>query len=113
MNEHKGQSFIDGADIKAEDLGGRVTRSVLAYGDGLMLCRLHFEKGSIGAIHSHPHTQITYVLSGIFEFTVDGKKHTVKSGDSIYDRPDVEHGCVCIESGDILDIFSPMREEFV
>lgn len=44
MSEHKGQSFIDGADIKAEDLGGGVTRSVLAYGDGLMLCRLHFEK---------------------------------------------------------------------
>lgn len=44
MSEHKGQSFIDGADIKAEDLGGGVTRSVLAYGDGLMLCRCILKK---------------------------------------------------------------------
>jgi hypothetical protein len=32
-----------------------------------------FKKGSIGAMHNHPHTQITYVVSGAFEFTVGGE----------------------------------------
>ena len=42
-----------------------------------------FEKGAVGALHHHPHTQITYVVSGAFDFTVDGVTHTVRAGDTI------------------------------
>ena len=60
-----------------------------------------------------PHTQITYVVSGAFEFTVDGVTHTVRAGDTILKEDGVEHGCVCTEAGILLDIFTPMREDFV
>ena len=87
--------------------------AALAYTDGLMCVENTFEKGAVGALHHHPHTQITYVVSGAFEFTVDGVTRTVHKGDTILKEDGVEHGCVCTEAGILLDIFTPMREDFV
>ena len=46
------------------DLGGGTTRRILAYNDELMSVEVAFETGSVGAVHTHPHTQLSYVLSG-------------------------------------------------
>ncbi|HCI73549.1 MAG TPA: cupin domain-containing protein [Lachnospiraceae bacterium] len=99
--------------VTPEDMGGGVTRRVLAYSDDLMAVENTFEKGAVGALHHHPHTQITYILSGEFEFTIDGVKKIVRAGDTLLKTNGVEHGCVCLEAGKLLDIFSPYRQEFV
>ena len=52
--EHKNQAFVFNDTIRAKDLGGGVVRKVLAHGDNLMCCELHFEKGAVGAMHHHP-----------------------------------------------------------
>ena len=93
--------------------GVGVTRRVLAYTDGLMTVENTFEKGAIGALHSHPHTQITYVAEGVFAFTIDGETRTVRKGDTLLKEHGVVHGCTCLEAGILLDIFTPMREDFV
>ncbi len=111
--DHKNQPFVYNAEVEARDLGGGVTRKVLGYGDDLMCCELHFEKGSIGALHHHPHTQCSYVVSGAFEFTIGGVKKVVRAGDSLFKLPEVEHGCVCLEAGVLLDFFTPMRKDFL
>ena len=111
--DHKNQPFVYNAEVEARDLGGGVTRKVLGYGDDLMCCELHFEKGSIGALHHHPHTQCSYVVSGAFEFTIGGVKKVVRAGDTLYKLPEVEHGCVCLEAGVLLDFFTPMRKDFL
>ena len=90
-----------------------VVRRILAYGDEMMCVENTFEKGAVGALHSHPHTQITYVVSGIFEFEIDGVKKVVRTGDTMFKRDLVVHGCVCQEAGVLLDVFTPMREDFV
>ena len=90
-----------------------VVRRILAYNKDVMCVENTFEKGAVGALHSHPHTQITYVVSGVFEFESDGEKRTVKTGDTLLKTDGVEHGCVCLEAGVLLDIFTPMREDFV
>lgn len=100
-------------DAVASDQGNGVVRRVLAYSDDVMAVENHFEKGAIGALHRHPHTQITYVVSGAFEFEIDGEKHVVKKGDTLLKTDGVEHGCVCLEEGVLLDIFAPYREDFV
>lgn len=111
--DHKNQPFVYNAEVEAMDLGNGATRKVLAYGDGLMCCELHFETGTVGAMHQHPHAQCSYIISGVFEFTIGGVKKIVKAGDTLYQSPNVEHGCVCLEEGVLLDIFAPMREDFV
>ena len=82
-------------------------------GVSLMQVEVHFEEGAIGAMHSHPHSQLTYVLEGEFEFTIDGVKQIVKKGDTLYKTPNVVHGCVCLKKGVLLDTFNPYREDFL
>ena len=100
-------------EIDLENAAPGVGRKILAYGDELMCVENHFETGAVGTLHHHPHTQITYVVSGEFEFTIDGEKKIVRAGDAMLKRNAVEHGCVCLAEGVLLDIFTPMREDFV
>lgn len=109
----KGQRWVPHADTLPQSGGEGVTRRILAYTDGLMCVENTFETGAVGALHSHPHTQITYVLSGAFEFTIDGETRVVRTGDTLLKEDGVVHGCVCLEAGALLDIFNPMREDFL
>ena len=110
------RNFFLNDDIKTEELGGGISRRIGAYNDNLMIVEVSFEKGAIGALHTHPHEQCTYVLEGEFEFEVKNKKNekiVVKKGESLYKQPNIEHGAVCLKKGKLLDIFTPMREEFL
>lgn len=88
-----------------------VQRCRLAMGGNLMAVQLKIEKGKEAATHSHVHEQISYILEGRFEFTIDGKIYPCKAGDSLYIAPNLVHGAVCLEKGAILDIFTPQRED--
>ncbi|MDO5112716.1 MAG: cupin domain-containing protein [Clostridia bacterium] len=109
----KNQRWIAHADAEAVAAAPGVTRRVLAYTDALMCVENHFQTGAVGSLHSHPHTQITYVASGVFRFTIEGEERTVHKGDAMLKLDGVEHGCVCVEEGVLLDIFNPMRVDFV
>ena len=100
-------------DAALNDLGGGVSRRVLAYTPQLMIVEVNFEKGSEGSLHTHPHSQNTYVRSGRFRFMVDGEAVEVGPGDTLAFPPDIPHGTLCLEAGTRLDIFTPMREDFV
>ena len=113
MKTEKNQQWVYNAQIDAENCAAGVQRKVLAYADSLMCVENHFETGAIGALHHHPHTQITYVVSGKFEFTIGDKTQLVTAGDTMLKQDAVEHGCLCLEKGVLLDIFTPMREDFV
>lgn len=105
--------FVFNDDVKLTDLGGGVSRKILSYNDQLMSVEVHFEKGAIGAMHTHPHVQISYVLEGSFEATIGGETKIIKKGDTYITEPDVPHGVVCLEAGTLLDIFTPMRADFL
>ena len=109
----KNQRWAFYAGAEPQPAGEGVTRRVLAYTDGLMCVENTFREGAVGQLHSHPHTQITYVISGEFSFTIDGETHTVRKGDTLLKTDGVEHGCVCLREGVLLDIFNPMRQDFV
>ncbi|MBQ6248825.1 MAG: cupin domain-containing protein [Oscillospiraceae bacterium] len=109
----KHQRWVPYGDTLPEDNGHGVTRRILAYTDGLMCVENDFAAGAVGTLHSHPHTQITYVVSGKFAFSIDGEKRVVTAGDTLLKEDGVIHGCTCLESGKLLDIFTPMREDFV
>ena len=66
----KGQRWVPYGDVPPQPAGPGVTRRVLAYTDGLMCVENTFEQGAVGQLHSHPHTQINYVVKGVFSFTI-------------------------------------------
>ena len=105
--------FIDNAELPWQELGGGVKRKIMAYDDRLMLVKVAFETGGVGAVHQHVHTQITHVESGRFEIEIAGEKKILQAGDAFFIPSNVWHGAVCIEEGILIDTFSPAREDFI
>ena len=90
-----------------------VTRRVIARGGQIMAVHVSFEKGAVGSIHHHPHEQISYIVSGSFEYVENGEKHLLKAGDSYFVPSEAEHGVIALEDSVILDVFTPQREDFL
>ena len=105
--------FIEDKDIAWEKVGEGVRRKIMSWDDKLMLVRVEFQQGGVGVLHQHYHSQITHVESGVFEVEIGGEKRLLTAGDAYYIPPNILHGCVCREAGVLIDVFSPMREDFV
>ncbi len=88
-------------------------RTVLAHAPELMVVRFAFRVGDRGDLHSHPHVQSTYVQSGRFVFTIDGCEIRVGSGDAFVIPSGAAHGCLCLEAGELVDSFTPRRDDFL
>lgn len=105
--------FIEDADVPWQQMAKGVKRKIMAYDDSLMVVKVEFETGGIGTVHQHYHTQITHVQNGVFEVEIAGEKKILRAGDAFYIPTNVLHGAVCMEAGVLIDIFSPMREDFI
>ncbi len=105
--------FIFHKDTTLEDLGNGVTRRILAHDGKMMAVEVNFAAGAVGPMHNHPHEQLTYVLSGEFEFTIGEETRVVSAGDTLYKRPGLCHGCVCLQPGTLLDTLLPFAKIFL
>lgn len=112
MNEKYPPFVIANPDL-IEPVADGIKRQLLAYGPDLMAVKVWFEEGAIGYQHEHFHTQVAYVESGEFEAMIDGEKQLLRAGDSFYVAPNKLHGAVCKKAGVLIDIFSPLREDFI
>lgn len=107
------EKFILTDKMEWEVLGGGVSRKFLGFDNQIMMVQVKFEKGAVGTAHEHFHTQSTYCAEGKFEFTIDGEKQIVSAGDGVYIAPNLIHGALCLEAGILIDVFAPVREDFL
>ncbi|MEM7485510.1 MAG: cupin domain-containing protein [Bacteroidota bacterium] len=107
------KEFLFGSEIPWEKVGEGVERQIMGYDDKIMLVNVKFDKGGIGPMHEHYHSQVTYVVSGSFELTIGDETKILNGGDSFYIPPHVMHGAICLEDGFLIDVFSPIREDFM
>lgn len=105
--------FILKSEAPVEEVGPGLTRKILGYNNEIMAVQAMFEEGAVGEMHKHPHSQVAYVVSGKFEVTVGDETRTLVAGDSFYVAPETMHGAVCREAGVLIDMFSPVREDFL
>jgi len=105
--------FQSEADTTWETVGEGVQRKVFGYDAEIMLVKAKFETGAIGTLHQHPHVQVTYVETGVFEMTIGDKKKIIRQGDGYYVPPHEMHGCICLEAGILIDVFTPHRADFL
>ncbi len=96
-----------------EDVAPGMKRKIMGFDDKIMMVKVHFDKGGVGVRHKHHHSQTTYIVSGKFEVSVGDDKKELNGGDGFYIPPDIEHGAVCLEEGILIDVFSPIREDFM
>ena len=102
------------SDYPIVSTGPDVTRQVLSDHAKLMVVAFRFAApGAIGALHSHPHVQSTYVESGRFRFTLGNEEREVGTGDSFVVPSEQTHGCVCLVPGVLIDTFTPRRDDFL
>lgn len=90
--------------------GGR--RKTVGDGDKLMILEIEFETGGGVPAHSHPHEQISYIMRGKMEYTVDGQTFVMTGGQSAVIPGGVVHSATALEPSAIIEAFSPPREEF-
>ena len=105
--------IIRGREAATEPAEPGVTRQVLGHDPHLMMVRVTFERGAVGYVHAHPHRQVTYVESGCFAFELDGVVTELAQGDCWFVPPNARHGATAIESGSLIDVFTPAREDFI
>lgn len=111
MTEQK--FFVQPNETEWTELAPGNTRRVLIHTPELMQVEFGFEKGAVGALHSHPHVQVSYVAEGSFEVTIDGKVQVVGQGGSFIVPSGLLHGVVALEKGRLVDVFTPHRADFL
>jgi quercetin dioxygenase-like cupin family protein len=102
-----------GARTPRETVGDGLTRQIFGYNDSILMAKVEFDVGAVGEVHTHPHSQVTYVESGEFDVTIDGATTRLGPGDSFYIEPNLDHGAVCRKAGVLIDVFSPVRDDFL
>lgn len=105
--------FYQDSETSKEVVGEGISRQILGYDEQIMMVKIWFEDGAKGYVHSHPHSQVTYVESGEFEVLVGDETRTVVGGNSFFMASNIEHGVVCLKGGVLIDVFSPCRDDFL
>jgi len=105
--------FAQPGDGDWVEIAGGSRRRVLLSLPELMLVEFAFAEGGIGALHSHPHLQASYVAEGTFEVTIDGVTETIAAGGGYIVPSGKVHGVKALSAGRLIDSFTPRREDFL
>jgi len=106
--------LTSGADAKSwVSVAPGNRRRVLVSQPQLMQVEFAFDEGAIGALHSHPHVQASYVADGPFEETIDASMTVLSQGGSFIVPSNVVHGVKALTAGRLVDCFTPRRDDFL
>ncbi|HJT88575.1 MAG TPA: cupin domain-containing protein [Bryobacteraceae bacterium] len=100
------------SDIAEEALNPHAGRKAL-HGTDITMARFRFDRGNVVAMHHHPNDQITIVEKGRVRFNLDGEERELHEGEFLHVAPDVPHGNVALEDTVIIELFSPIREDWI
>ena len=99
--------------IPKEEIAPGVLRQMI-YGAALMICRLTFAPNTVTAAHDHVHEQMTIVEKGSVKFVLGSEEQVFGPGDVLLFPSGFWHGATMLDGEVILiDIFSPIREDFL
>jgi len=103
--------FTDLADIAPREiLPGTTARFV--HSGQMTFAYWTFEPGIRLPEHAHPHEQVTNMLEGEFDLTVDGETRRLGPGSVVVIPPDATHAGRAVTACRILDVFHPVREDY-
>jgi quercetin dioxygenase-like cupin family protein len=108
-----GLTICDGSKVRWFHAFENLQRKVHAFNDKLMLTEHHMAKGSVFPRHSHPHEQLAYLISGHIRVVCGDYTFEGRAGDSFVVRGGIEHQVWALEESVALDIFTPVREDYL
>jgi quercetin dioxygenase-like cupin family protein len=95
-----------------EVMNERIWRKVIT-GDKAMVAQVFIAKGAVVPEHHHESEQITYILTGALQFEIEGRQIVVSAGQVLRIPSNVPHRAVALEDTLDLDIFSPIRTDWL
>ncbi len=102
-NSHTGyHSPIPGIELKTR-----------VYGEKTLTAEFRLRKGSVLPRHRHPHEQTGYLVSGRLRLHINGQTHDCMPGDSWCIAGDTEHGADVLEDAVAVEVFSPVRQDYI
>ncbi|HEY7288314.1 MAG TPA: cupin domain-containing protein [Vicinamibacterales bacterium] len=99
-------------DIRGQEVAPGIDRRFLT-ANRMTIARFQIARGATVPIHKHDHEQVSYVVSGALRFTVDGRETLVRGGEALQIPSWAEHGVVAIEDTEVIDTFSPVRQDWI
>lgn len=110
--ENKTKKLVKKADaVKRQFLG--VDFEVLSIGQVSMVTKMLYKSTDNVPLHKHPNEQSGYVISGKYRLLFDNIDYILIAGDSYSIPANVEHTLQIIEAGEIIDVFTPIREDYL
>jgi quercetin dioxygenase-like cupin family protein len=104
---------LNWASIPVEHPAEGIERQMVV-GERMMIVRFRFAPLLVTPEHTHPHEQMSLVISGRVRFFIDGVERIVSAGDVLHFPPNCRHGATILDEEVVLiDIFSPIREDFL
>ncbi|KAA3635766.1 MAG: cupin domain-containing protein [Calditrichaeota bacterium] len=104
--------FVDLNNMTEKKLFEGYTAKII-HAEKMTIAHVKVEANSPLPEHQHPHEQVMNLIEGEFEFTVAGKKHVMKAGESFVIPPNVPHSAKSITECYIVDVFHPIREDWL
>jgi quercetin dioxygenase-like cupin family protein len=102
---------------KKEDAKKKVFKGVsldsLAVGEKSMVTKMNYVVGNFATTHTHPHEQSGYVISGKYRMTIKNDEYILNSGDTYAVPGNIPHSFEVIEGGEVVDVFTPIREDYL
>lgn len=86
---------------------------VLSHGKNSMVTKMLYKLTDNVPVHSHPNEQSGYVISGKYRLKFDEYNKILESGDSYTIPANVEHNIEIIEAGEVVDVFTPPRQDYL
>lgn len=99
-------------DMPAEPITGSIARKYIT-GDRVTVARFELKRGGIVPRHSHESEQLSMVLSGVLRFVVDGQDIVVRTGEVLQLPGWLEHEVHVLEDALVIDVFSPVRQDWI
>ena len=90
-----------------------IERKTLVYGQQTLMTEFRLRKGSVLPRHSHPQEQTGYLVRGEMHLFIGGEEYKVQPGDSWTIPGGVEHGATIVENSVAIEVFSPLREDYL
>lgn len=107
--------------VKKEDALKKVFKGVsldsLAVGEKSMVTKMNYVRGNFATTHQHPHEQCGYVISGEYRLKVEHPKAPIDvllhAGDSYAIPGNMPHSFEVMEGGEVVDVFTPQRDDYL
>ena len=99
-------------DMSWEEVTDGISRKIIT-GVNEMIAHVHLKKDALVPEHSHVSEQISYILEGSLRFWVGGEELVVRAGEVLVIPPNVPHKALALEDTIDVDIFSPIRQDWL